>query len=90
MPRKANGHQEPEPNPDFEMMTHILNDLRHFWATECNSSGVDPVRFGRLGIVALTQWTAIVGVDLGMQEEQFMAVCRANFQEAFKRAPRFG
>lgn len=54
------------------------------------SRTVDPIKLTQLGVVALTQISAILAVDAGMTPEKFLAVCKAQFTEAYKRAPRFG
>jgi hypothetical protein len=52
-------------------------------------SRVDPVRFAQLSVVALTQVAAIIGVDVGMTLDQFLAVSKANFEQAYVKAPKF-
>lgn len=76
-------------NPDFEATTEILTNLRKYWISQASNSKLDPMRFSQLGLVALTQWSAMVGVDVGIPEDMFIAICQANFREAFKRAPKF-
>lgn len=90
MPKTTNKPSEPEPTPEFLLTVKLLSEFRQLWVDQFKESGVSAVLFSRLSIVAMTQIAAIVGVDVNMTQEQFMAVCRANFDEAFKKAPRFG
>lgn len=46
--------------------------------------------FTKMSAVALSQYAAVLAIDMGMNEEQFVKVSRANFQEAYERAPKFG
>jgi hypothetical protein len=76
-------------SPEFELASQLLTDFRNLWIEKSQKSKVDPMLFSRLSVVALTQLAAIVAVDVGMQPEQFLAVCNAQFLEAHKNAPRF-
>lgn len=78
------------PSPEFQLTMRLLSAFRDTWNTEFKAEGVDPMLFSRLSVVALTQLAAVVGVDVGMTPKQFTAVCRTQFDEAHKRAPRFG
>jgi hypothetical protein len=53
-------------------------------------AALEPVKYGRLSVVSLTHVAAVIAVDVGMTEEQFCDVARANFKEAYTRAPKFG
>jgi hypothetical protein len=77
-------------SPDFAHTTKILSDLRDFWIKQSAETKLDPLHFSRLGVVALTQWSAVVGVDIGMSAENFSSVCNAQFKAAYDRAPKFG
>lgn len=79
-----------EQGPDYEAVTKMLAEYRESWNKQFTESGMDAVKFSRLSVVALTQIAAIVAVDVGMTVDQFSNVCRAQFTEAHKRAPRFG
>lgn len=79
-----------EDNPDYRLTMKLLNEFRALWVEQLRISETDPVRFSQLSVVALTQLSAIVGVDVGMIPQQFEAVCRAQFDAAFAKAPRFG
>jgi hypothetical protein len=46
--------------------------------------------FQRLSVVTLTQIGSVAAIDCGLTEEQFLATCKANFNEAHKQAPRWG
>lgn len=88
MPKIVNGHDS---NPDYALASKMLADIKAFWAAQqAELVGEDPMRVSRLATVAFSQWAAMLAVDVGMQSYQFSAVCQANFDEAFKQAPRFG
>lgn len=89
MPRNGT-KPEPTLTPEFILTTKLIGEFRDKWNEQQKESGVSSVLYSRLSIVALTQLAAIVGVDVGMTTEQFIAVAKANFDEAFKVAPRFG
>ena len=56
----------------------------------CKAQKIDPVIYSRVSVVSLTQIAAVTAIDVGMTEEQFLNTCKANFQEADKKAPRWG
>lgn len=88
---KVNGHKPAGSveTPEYQLAAKMLIAFRDTWNEQLKVSGADPVMFSRLSVVALSQLSAIVAVDVGMQHDQFTNVCRANFDEAFKNAPRF-
>lgn len=93
MPKTSNGHSPvptPEQEADYALSMKMLQDIRVFWAEQSAIKTVDEVKFYRLGVVALTQWASILGVDIGMTTEQFTNVCRANFEHAYAKSPKFG
>lgn len=93
MPRRVNGEQSPTAahNPDFELTSKILSELGRHWVSQIEKNNdIDPVKFQRLGLVAFTQFAAILAVDAGAQEDQFSAICQAQFKAAYERAPKFG
>jgi hypothetical protein len=51
--------------------------------------GMDPVKYSQLHVVALTQYAAIIGVDLNMKPENFLAMCNLAFRSAHQKAPKF-
>ncbi len=81
---------EPEQSPDYLLTQKLINEFRQFWVDKMKEEGGSQVRFSRLSVLALTQVASIVAVDVGMNHDQFTAVCLANFKEAYKRAPKFG
>jgi hypothetical protein len=94
MPQKLNGHDQPVKDPhidtDMQLAAGILHALKGAWLAHLKESGAAQVRHARLTVVAATQLAAIIGVDVGMTADQFTNVCKANFDEAYKRAPKFG
>lgn len=71
-------------------VTKILKSLSIWWLEQRQQQTIGQVTFNRLSVVALTQHAAILGVDVGMTEDQFVDVCRATFQSAYKKAAKFG
>ena len=93
MPKTINGNsQKPtsEQESDYALSVKMLGDIRDFWMEQTADSTLDQAKLYRLGVVAFSQWASILGVDLGMNVEQFTNVCRANFQAAYEKAPKFG
>ncbi len=90
MPKKTTKLPEAKPTPEYLLTVKLLNEFRQLWVDQMKESGVSAVLYSRLSLVALTQMAAIVGVDIGMTPEQFINVCRANFNEAYSKAPKFG
>ncbi len=93
MPKAINGHsQKPttEQEVDYALSVKMLGDIRDFWMEQATSSTIDQAKLYRLGVIAFSQWASILGVDIGMNVEQFTNVCRANFQAAYDKSPKFG
>ena len=92
MPRQKvmNGHGAAEPDPHYELTLQLLNDLRQFWLGQLKNAPADDVTFTRLSVVALTQFSAMLAVDVGMSDDQFAKVCKAQFKASYDRAPKFG
>jgi hypothetical protein len=68
----------------------FVTDLWAKWKDHRDVSGLDAMVYSRLSVVSLSHVASIAAVDVGMTEDQFCDVCRANFKEAHARAPRFG
>lgn len=80
--------------PDlFDAHKELLADLWNIWSLHRRLNAdlrkMDAVRYSRLSVVTLSQMAAVTAVDVGLTEEQFLATCKANFDEAVKRAPRW-
>jgi hypothetical protein len=94
MSPKLNGHNQPVENPhaeaDMQLAAGLLHALKGAWLAHLKESGAAQIRHARLTVVAATQLAAIIGVDIGMTADQFANVCKANFDEAYRRAPKFG
>lgn len=89
MPKIKSKSTNSSASPEYLLTVKLINEFRQTWADQLNESGVSAVMFSRLSLVAMTQVAAIVSVDIGMTQDQFMNVCKANFNEAFQKAPRF-
>lgn len=88
MPR-VKADQPQEPSPEYVLTLKLLSEFRQAWITQMQESGVSQVLYSRLSIVALTQVAAIAAVDVGVPVDKFLDVCKANFNEAHKNAPKF-
>lgn len=90
---KLNGKQhlpKQDISPEYQLTAKLLEAFRDTWVSKNGEGLADPVTFSRMSVVALSQLAAIVGVDVGMTLDQFTAICRANFQQAYEKAPKFG
>ena len=79
----------------FDLHKKLCGDIWATWGTHRDKARevIDPVvaqeKFTRVSIVSFTQIAAVCAVDVGLTEEQFLETCKANFQQAFKAAPRW-
>jgi hypothetical protein len=79
----------------FDLHKKLCGDIWATWGQHRDKARevIDPVvaqeKFTRISIVSLTQIAAVCAVDVGLTEEQFLATCKANFETAFKNAPRW-
>ena len=46
-------------------------------------------QFARFSIVVAVQMAAVLAVDTYMTEDQFIALCKANYEGAHKQSPKF-
>lgn len=76
-------------NPEYVLTKKLVSEFMKAWHEQMADSGVGQVRYSQLSVVALTQVAAIAGVDVGMNIDQFTAVCQANFKQAYDIAPKF-
>lgn len=93
MPKNINGH-DPDASPNVDdphkmLLTSLLRQYQAGYLSMAQLNPEDPVLLCKLSVVALSQLAAMHAVDVGMQPEQFFNICKANYAEAFKRAPRF-
>lgn len=93
MPRIVNGHKPPEPEnvnePHRQLANKILIEFRDLWVEKQKLSQDDPMIYTKMSVVALTQLAAILAVDSGMSSQQFLNVCKFQFDITFQNAPRF-
>ena len=81
----------PGVNPEYlKMHTEYLKDSWLAWSKHRDLNKPKYHEFYRVAVVTLTQQAATLAVDVNLTEEQFLATCKANFQEALRRAPRWG
>lgn len=60
------------------------------WWEGMHQPEVDPVIHTKATVIALTQFIAVLAVDVGMTSEQFLKVCEAQWIAAYSKAPKFG
>jgi len=89
MPRVSKQPPVAEVSPEYQLTLRLLTAFQAKWNEEFKAAGVDAMMFSRMSVVALTQLSAMVAVDVGMQPRQFVAVCEAQFNSAHERAPKF-
>lgn len=75
---------------DHALTLKLISEFQATWVRYQKEAGVKPVKYSQLSVVALSHLAAVLGVDVGMNSEQFINVCQANFSEAYRRAPKFG
>ncbi len=70
----------------------LIGGLWEIWKDHrsINAENIDPVKYSRLSIVSLTQVASVIAVDVGMDQEQFLKICEANFRDALAKAPKWG
>lgn len=74
----------------FDVHKALLNEAWVLWAKHRDlNKEIGPVKYSRLSIVTMTHMGAVTAVDVGMTEEQFLQTCKANYEEAARRAPRW-
>ena len=92
LPTEATGLQIMATLPaHVEITKSMINSLAEWYKAEIElKKDMDPATLVRLMVVAMTRYAAILAIDVGMTPEQFEAVSRANFKDAFDQAPKFG
>ena len=75
---------------EYDLTVRLLTEFQQTWQRLYKQENIDAMVFSRFSLVALTQLSAVIAVDVGMSDEQFLSVCKAQFTEAFAKAPRFG
>lgn len=79
----------------FDLHKKLTRDIWATWGQhrDITRGTIDPVtaqeKFTRLSIVSLTSIAAICAVDVNMTEENFLATCKANYEQVVKNAPRW-
>lgn len=84
---------EPEESEEFKIHKELTAAIEEWWRATLTSSIVknrDPEMVAKMTVVALTRMAAVFAVDLSMKKEQFGAVCKANYEEAYESAPKWG
>jgi len=75
----------------FSIHQALLKEGWGVWATHRDlNKEIGQEKFSRISIVTFTHLAAVTAVDVGMGESDFLATCKANYQEAVRRAPRWG
>jgi hypothetical protein len=72
----------------LEAHKKLMRDIWATWGPHRDGFG-DQVSFTRLSVITLSQVAAVCAVDVHMPEDKFLAVCKANYEQAHKVAPKW-
>lgn len=76
---------------NYELAKALLQSIAEWYLQQINERApVDMVTLTRMAVLSLSQYSAVLAVDVGMTEAQFLSVNKANFNEAYAKAPKFG
>ena len=76
---------------EYQLAQTLLKSLTDWYIAQLEThKAMDRLLVTRLTILALSQYGATLGVDVGMTADQFTKINEANFKEAYDRAPKFG
>jgi hypothetical protein len=67
----------------------LVADLWLIWQKHRTATLLEPVAYQKVSVVATSHVAAVTAVDCKMTLDQFINVCKANYQEAHKRAPKW-
>ena len=83
--------EEAQRRVGYEVVSILVPTLQDWFRDQYDekSPDVDPALFTRMACVALLNAAAVLGVDVGMLREQFLAVCDSCYNDANVKAPRF-
>jgi hypothetical protein len=88
---------EPEKQPGvpddlFQVHKALIDKMWELWKLSRDevTPKIDHIKYSRVSTVTFTHIAAIIAVDVGMDEEKFLATCKANYAAAVKHAPKFG
>lgn len=73
----------------YEMHKAFTADVWQTWGQHRDKNTPDFQKFYRVSVVSLTGMGAATAVDVGMTKDQFLATCKANYEEAVRKAPRW-
>lgn len=76
---------------DVELANLLFEEYKGLWKSQMLSATqeIDHIKFSQLSLFALTQWAAVIAVDVGLPVEKYLALCHEAFNTANKNAPRF-
>ena len=75
----------------FDAHKKLLDETWVLWREHCKLNKViGQEKFSRISIVTMTHIAAVTAVDVGMNKQQFLQTCEANYDAAVRRAPRWG
>ena len=83
----------PPPNPAlFKVHEALINDLWQVWIKHRDLTKEQHGQevFSRVSIATLTLMAAVTAVDVSMDEEHFLATCKANYEAGLAKAQRWG
>ncbi len=81
----------PEASAEYKTAQALLSTLAEWYITQVElQPASERVWFTRLVVVALSQYSATLAVDVGLPEPSFVKICELSFKEAYDKAPKFG
>jgi hypothetical protein len=75
----------------FKVHEALINDLWQVWVKHRDLTKEQHGQevFSRVSIATLSLMAAVTAVDVSMDEEHFLATCKANYEAAVAKAPRW-
>ena len=75
----------------FKVHEALINDLWQVWIKHRDLTKEQHTQevFSRVSIATLSLMAAVTAVDVNMDEEHFLATCKANYEAAVAKAPRW-
>lgn len=77
---------------EYLTITNELVESLSLWYQDQNDDHptITSTEFSSLAVIALAVYAATVGVDINMTKSDFLAICEQDFDEAYRKAPKFG
>jgi hypothetical protein len=74
-----------------EVHKNLMDTLWELWKQQLAAhKPLEQGVYSRIVVLSSTQLAAVLAVDVGLTESQFLAICHENFKESLRRAPKWG